>query len=154
MTDKLSETRRLLLLLDLRPGATLPDVKAAYRTLAKVWHPDRFGQDPKVRSQAEERLKAINLAYDWLTEHAELLGQIAQAETPRSGPAAPQGPPSSPSTQAPPRKPGRRGSLKSWFLGVCIIGVLGYVVVRDLPPNHDELWGICSDPRFMRHSGV
>jgi DnaJ domain len=49
--------------LALRPGATSVEIKEAYRDLVKVWHPDRFGSDPRLRQKAEEKLKQINTAY-------------------------------------------------------------------------------------------
>jgi curved DNA-binding protein CbpA len=49
--------------LALRPGATPVEIKEAYRDLVKVWHPDRFGSDPRLRQKAEERLKQIIEAY-------------------------------------------------------------------------------------------
>lgn len=46
-------------LLDLDPSASDEDVKRACRDLTKVWHPDRFGGDPRLRQKAEEKLKTI-----------------------------------------------------------------------------------------------
>ncbi|HYN42809.1 MAG TPA: J domain-containing protein [Thermoanaerobaculia bacterium] len=46
-------------LLDLDPTASDEEVKTACRDLTKVWHPDRFGSDPRLREKAEEKLKAI-----------------------------------------------------------------------------------------------
>ena len=51
-------------LLDLEPGATDEEVKAAWRDLTKVWHPDRFEHDQDLRRKAQEKLKAINEAYE------------------------------------------------------------------------------------------
>lgn len=56
-------------ILGLRPGATQADVKQAYRTLAKTWHPDRFSHDPILKRQAEEKLKTINEAYRQLKDY-------------------------------------------------------------------------------------
>ncbi len=50
-------------LLGLRRGATADEIKSAYRDMAKVWHPDRFAQDPRLQQKAQERLKEINEAY-------------------------------------------------------------------------------------------
>lgn len=47
-------------LLDLPPGASGEEVKRAYRDPAKVWHPDRFSHDARLRQMAEEKLKGIN----------------------------------------------------------------------------------------------
>jgi DnaJ domain len=49
--------------LGLAPGATAVEVKDAYRDLVKVWHPDRFGTDVRLRQKAEDKLKRINRAY-------------------------------------------------------------------------------------------
>jgi hypothetical protein len=54
-------------LLDLEPGASLGEVKRAWRDLTKVWHPDRFQGDARMEAKAEERLKAINDAYNQIT---------------------------------------------------------------------------------------
>jgi curved DNA-binding protein CbpA len=50
--------------LELEPGATLEDAKRSYRELVKVWHPDRFANDPRLQKKAQEKLKEINLAYE------------------------------------------------------------------------------------------
>jgi hypothetical protein len=51
-------------LLEIDPRASGQEVKRAYRDLTKVWHPDRFGNDSALRQKAEEKLKAINEAYE------------------------------------------------------------------------------------------
>jgi hypothetical protein len=53
--------------LGLGPNATEAEIKDAYRTLAKVWHPDRFQADPGLKAKAEEKLKEINAAYRSIT---------------------------------------------------------------------------------------
>lgn len=53
-------------ILGLEPHASAPEVKAAYRDLAKVWHPDRFTHDPRLQQKAQEKLKEINDAYQQL----------------------------------------------------------------------------------------
>ena len=56
-----------LLLFGLTRDAAQNEIKDAYRVLAKVWHPDRFQSDERLRQQAEEKLKEINSAYHLLT---------------------------------------------------------------------------------------
>jgi hypothetical protein len=58
-------------LLDLDSAATDEEVKTAWRDLTKVWHPDRFGHDRDVQRKAEEKLKAINDAYQRIRAHRE-----------------------------------------------------------------------------------
>lgn len=52
--------------LGLKSGATDAEVKTAYRLYVKAWHPDRFPGDEKSKTAAQEKLKAINSAYDFL----------------------------------------------------------------------------------------
>jgi len=50
--------------LGLERGATLQEVKAAFREKAKLYHPDKVSHlGPELQSVAEERFKAINEAY-------------------------------------------------------------------------------------------
>ncbi len=39
------------------------DAKLAYKDMVRVWHPDRFAGNPRLRAKADEKLKEINLAY-------------------------------------------------------------------------------------------
>lgn len=56
--------------LGLGPDATAAEIKEAYRDLVKVWHPDRFGTDLRLRRKAEEKLQQINLAYRVLQSYS------------------------------------------------------------------------------------
>lgn len=47
---------------DLPPTATKPEIRAAYRVLARRWHPDRFMEGPE-RDWANEKMAEINAAY-------------------------------------------------------------------------------------------
>ncbi|MGA7341900.1 MAG: J domain-containing protein [Terracidiphilus sp.] len=46
-------------------------IRKAYRAAAKLWHPDRFENDPGKRQEAEEHFKQIQIAYRELFEHFE-----------------------------------------------------------------------------------
>jgi hypothetical protein len=63
----MDERERCLELLGLKPGASAQEIKAAYRDLAKVWHPDRFAHDSRLQEKAQNKLKEINEAYEALT---------------------------------------------------------------------------------------
>jgi len=52
--------------LGVKPGVSDRELKAAHRDLAKVWHPDRFLNDPRLQEKAQEKLKEINAAYEQL----------------------------------------------------------------------------------------
>ena len=56
-------------ILKLKPGASLGEVKQAYRDLAKVWHPDCFPDAPHLKQKAEEEIKKINEAYQQLKSY-------------------------------------------------------------------------------------
>lgn len=71
--------------LGLDMNASDAQIEGAYRTLVKVWHPDRFQGDPKTRLAADEKLKEINSAHEFLTSE-----QTTQAQpgADRNKPAA------------------------------------------------------------------
>lgn len=52
--------------LELNEDATPEQIRQAYRDLAKVWHPDRFQDDPRMRAKATEKLRRVIEAYDYL----------------------------------------------------------------------------------------
>jgi DnaJ-class molecular chaperone len=49
--------------LDLKTGAPIDDVRKAYKDMVRVWHPDRFAGNIRLRAKANEKLKEINFAY-------------------------------------------------------------------------------------------
>ena len=51
-------------ILKLKPGASLEDVKRAYKTQVKIWHPDRFPQEsPRLQQKAHEMFQRVTTAY-------------------------------------------------------------------------------------------
>ena len=50
-------------ILELDHEASINEAREAYIDMARVWHPDRFTDNPRLRKKAEEKLKAINIAY-------------------------------------------------------------------------------------------
>jgi DnaJ-domain-containing protein 1 len=61
--DKIS---RCIEILGLKPNASQEEVNQAYRDLANVWHPDRFVGNPRLQKKAEEKIKEINAAYEYI----------------------------------------------------------------------------------------
>ncbi|MDX1983084.1 MAG: WG repeat-containing protein [Bryobacteraceae bacterium] len=49
--------------LELPAGAPFDEARSAYRDLVRVWHPDRFANDVRLRRRCEEKLKVLNDAY-------------------------------------------------------------------------------------------
>lgn len=56
-------------ILGLNEGASQEEIKRAYRELAKKYHPDQYGNNP-LRDLAEQKMREINEAYDYLTKNA------------------------------------------------------------------------------------
>src|SRR5436190_18052888 len=115
--------------LGLPSTATPLEIKQAHRDLAKMWHPDRFGTDPRLRHKAEETLKGINEAYQLLQSGAT--GRSRGSTAPRSKPPAPAPPrrtsPTNqppPPRQAPPRKTQRVTFSRPFLLSVVLSVVL------------------------------
>ncbi|BCL35702.1 dynamin family protein [Nostoc sp. MS1] len=65
-----AETNKIALaykILELPQGASLADVKQAYRNLVKKWHPDLFVGKPQLQKQAQEKMHLVNEAYNILS---------------------------------------------------------------------------------------
>lgn len=58
--------------LGLPTTASPQEIKQAYRDLVKLWHPDRYINDPLGKVKAEQEIKKINEAYAALKHHQEL----------------------------------------------------------------------------------
>jgi hypothetical protein len=76
--------------LGLHPGATLDEVKTAFRDLAQVWHPDRFPENDRLRDKAMQNQMLINEAYAVLQKYRPKPSPAAVAV------AAPPPPPTAP----------------------------------------------------------
>jgi hypothetical protein len=97
--------------LGVAPDASAEEVAAAYRRLAKRWHPDRAG------SAGADRMATINAAYDLLRSEAWLERQ---------------GRPPQPVAQA--RAPGRRAPAGAW-LAEAVRRALGRELLVALEPE-------------------
>lgn len=58
-----------LRVLCLDAGATPESIHEAFLDLAKVWHPDRFEADHRLKARAEEQFKLLQVAVRELREH-------------------------------------------------------------------------------------
>jgi pSer/pThr/pTyr-binding forkhead associated (FHA) protein len=94
--------------LDLSASSSQAEIKQAYRDQVKVWHPDRFPNDPRLRDKAQEELKKINEAYRVLkgyrppAHHRGSSEGGAPPQTPRQADRSPASQSPSPGASAPP----------------------------------------------------
>jgi curved DNA-binding protein CbpA len=131
------DANQALGILGLGPDASADDIKDVYRDLTKVWHPDRFANDPGLRERAEEKFKIINEAYQVLQGHP--FRPIIDSS---SSPVAPahQGPPQHTrmnprdhrrSHARAPNKSGHRSAFLAYgLIGVVMMGSVEYAVWR------------------------
>ncbi len=72
-TEKDSPERKRLLQcyanLELEPGASVADVKQAYRTLMQKYHPDKHRGDPERLAAATQLAQSLTEAYETLLKH-------------------------------------------------------------------------------------
>lgn len=54
--------------LGIKEGASQEEIKAAYKQMVKKYHPDRYQNNP-LADLAEEKLREVNEAYDYLTKN-------------------------------------------------------------------------------------
>jgi hypothetical protein len=117
--------------LGLDQGASESDVRQAYRDLAKVWHPDRFEHDRRLRAKAEEEFKRISLAYK--------IAMRRDWAVPSTGPRGTDAVPASPA----PSVEDARGSplprafvLFYWtWVAILFLGLWGYARLLDHVPG-------------------
>lgn len=65
--------------LGVTPKATAAELTAAYRTMAQIFHPDRYAEAPEaVRKEAERRMKELNEAYEFVRKATPVQVRVAQ----------------------------------------------------------------------------
>jgi len=67
----MNEMHKYYKILEIQTDASMDEIKQAYRDLVKVWHPDRFSHDLRLREKAQEKLKTINIAYRKVLDYRE-----------------------------------------------------------------------------------
>lgn len=139
------QLRDALRVLGLQPGCSWDQLLAAYRQLAKRWHPDRHQQHPERLKAAEDRFKAINQAFRQLSDYHRQHGRLPPLERPPpSARAAAQGPAntlrrpesqtgsrvrfSRPATPAPGHRIPR--SRRPWLGPAVAVAITGWVAYR------------------------
>src|SRR3989344_927685 len=70
--------------LGIPPDARWEDLRNAYKSLVKNWHPDRFQQNADQKKIAEERTKEINKSYKELAEYYKKHGALPVHEEPEN----------------------------------------------------------------------
>lgn len=63
------EINRYYQVLEIESGASQAEIKQAYRDLILVWHPDRFTDNLRLQQKAEEKVKQLNAAYEFLKSY-------------------------------------------------------------------------------------
>jgi len=63
-----SRLQDLYAVLELKHGASMDEVRLAYRHLAKQWDPDRFPDDPAKQREARDHFDRIEAAYEEISE--------------------------------------------------------------------------------------
>jgi formylglycine-generating enzyme required for sulfatase activity len=126
MTEEIKQCYRAL---DLEPGATPAEVKVAWRELVKVWHPDRFPNDAKLKAKGAAKLRDINRAYETLEAHlrAQQPSQNRSTENrgqQTSGEYRP-GPPPKERKESQSKKPSKAFAIyiAAMIFGVLVIGL-------------------------------
>lgn len=102
----MSEMNKYYEILGLNPGASEEEIKEAYKDLIKVWHPDRFSDNERLKEKANEKLKEIILAYKNLTEYAagpEFYDKTFESETEQTATSDDEQEPQPPPHEPPPR---------------------------------------------------
>src|SRR5689334_109627 len=84
------EIDRSYSVLGVRPGTAPEELKRVYRELVREWHPDQFPRDSRQHKLAEEKLKAINVAYAMVVAHGTMEVPEAPARR-RPSPPSPNG---------------------------------------------------------------
>jgi hypothetical protein len=143
--SSMNDIQQALRILGLGVNATGPEIKQTYRDLAKIWHPDRFPNDPSLRLKAQDKLKEINGAYSILRDyrprketrtreegksfsgHHASPGATSEAEEGRRSPHFQSRP--TPSNATATFKVGIRALRWACISGIVLaIGMIGYVV--------------------------
>ncbi|HEX9626062.1 MAG TPA: J domain-containing protein [Acidiferrobacterales bacterium] len=100
--------------LGIEAGCGWPELRRAYQRQVRAWHPDRYPAEHPAHPEANERIKAVNIAFDRLADHYQRHGRLPAADTPvATGTVQAPAPEAAPPATAPPapdEKPARAGA--------------------------------------------
>ena len=76
--------KQSLKILELENPGSIHDARRAYKDLVRVWHPDRFQSNPRLKQKAEKKLREINLAFNFLRDYmaSNHAGEAAVSQIP------------------------------------------------------------------------
>jgi hypothetical protein len=102
------------LVLELKPGSSMAEVKSQYRRLAKRYHPDLHGND----ARSQEKFRRVVAAYEFLSDPARKAAYDVRLSSPtpaaKAVPPMPKAP-AKPSATAPFRPPAYTPAARSLF---------------------------------------
>lgn len=75
--------------LGVEAGSSAAEVRAAYRELAQMLHPDKYGDNKRLRARAEQQMRAVNEARDVLLGKAAAAG-VSRARARSAAPTEPE----------------------------------------------------------------
>ena len=75
--------------LGVEAGSSAAEVRAAYRELAQMLHPDKYGENKRLRARAEQQMRAVNEARDVLLGKAAAAG-ASRARARSAAPTEPE----------------------------------------------------------------
>ncbi len=118
-----TESHRYYNILGLTPNSGIEEVRQAYKDLIHVWHPDRFSYNQRLQEKAEEKLKEINIAYEYV------ISELRASSEKRESPQKPQKPPEEkiPKSSPKPRPKSRRRSRR--YIRYFTMGILFAILI-------------------------
>jgi hypothetical protein len=111
-----------LRVLHLDPDCSREQIRQAYTDLVKVWHPDRFQADARLRQKADDTLRLINAAYEVLQRRGA--AEEASPASPSEQQSAEPEPSTGRESLIPPPRPAwfKRRALRAATIGA-VVGV-------------------------------
>ncbi len=87
------ELRKAYEILEVAEGANEEAIKDARKLLAKVWHPDRHANDPELQKRAQDKLAAVNEAFEVIRKAGFPAGKAPNPEAKKPQPTPPKSEP-------------------------------------------------------------